>query len=67
LMESEYLEKRIQSAINTLPIHIKTVIVLREIQELSYDEKSNIVEVPWGTVKSRINRARRQWQKELKE
>ena len=67
LIESEYLEKRIQSAINTLPLHFKTVIVLRDVQELSYDEISNIVEVPLGTVKSRINRARLQLQKELKD
>ena len=67
LIESEYLEKRIQSAINTLPLHFKTVIVLRDIQELSYDEISNIVEVPLGTVKSRTNRARLQLQKELKD
>ena len=67
LIESEYLEKRIQSAINTLPLHFKTVIVLRDVQELSYDDISNIVEVPLGTVKSRINRARLQLQKELKD
>ena len=67
LIESEYLEKRIQSAINTLPLHFKSVIVLRDVQELSYDEISNIVEVPLGTVKSRINRARLQLQKELKD
>ena len=67
LIESEYLEKRIQSAINTLPLHFKTVVVLRDVQELSYDEISNIVEVPLGTVKSRINRARLQLQKELKD
>ena len=67
LIESEYLEKRIQAAINTLPLHFKTVVVLRDVQELSYEEISNIVEVPLGTVKSRINRARLQLQKELKD
>ncbi len=67
IIESEYLEKRIQAAINTLPLHFKTVVVLRDVQELSYDEISNIVEVPLGTVKSRINRARLQLQKELKD
>ena len=66
-IENEYLEKRIQVAINTLPLHFKTVIILRDIQELSYDEISNIAEVPLGTVKSRINRARIQLQKELKD
>ena len=67
IIESEYLEKRIQAAINTLPLHFKTVVVLRDVQELSYEEISNIVEVPLGTVKSRINRARLQLQKELKD
>ena len=65
--ENEYLEKRIQIAINKLPLHFKTVTILREIQELSYEEISKIVDVPLGTVKSRINRARLQLQKELKD
>ena len=65
--ENEYLEKRIKIAINKLPLHFKTVTILREIQELSYEEISKIVDVPLGTVKSRINRARLQLQKELKD
>ena len=65
--QNEYLEKRIQIAINKLPLHFKTVTILREIQELSYEEISKIVDVPLGTVKSRINRARLQLQKELKD
>jgi RNA polymerase sigma-70 factor (ECF subfamily) len=43
------------------------VVILRDIQELSYEEISKIVEVPLGTVKSRINRARLQLQEMLKE
>jgi len=39
---------------------------LRDIQELSYDEISKIVEVPLGTVKSRINRGRVKLQELLK-
>ena len=66
-IESEFIEKRIQAAIQKLPLHFKTVTILREIQELSYEEISNIVDVPLGTVKSRINRARLQLQKELKD
>ena len=65
--QNEYLEKRIQIAINKLPLHFKTVTILREIQELSYEEISKIVDVPLGTVKSRINRARLQLQKELQD
>ena len=66
-IESEFIEKRIQAAIQKLPLHFKTVTILREIQELSYEEISIIVDVPLGTVKSRINRARLQLQKELKD
>jgi len=40
---------------------------LRDIQELSYEEFSKIVDVPLGTVKSRINRARLQLQEMFKE
>ena len=42
----------------SLPLKFRTIIILRDIQELSYDEISIIVELPLGTVKSRINRAR---------
>ena len=66
-IESEFIEKRIQAAIQKLPLHFKTVTILRNIQELSYEEISKIVDVPLGTVKSRINRARLQLQKELKD
>ena len=56
----------IQKAINELQDKFKEVIILRDIQELSYDDISLIVNVPIGTVKSRINRARIQLQLELK-
>ena len=65
--ESQYAAKRIQIAIHALPGHFKTVIILRDIQELSYEDISSIVGVPLGTVKSRINRARLQLQADLKD
>ena len=64
-LQNEFIHDRIQSAINNLPEHFKVVIILRDIQELSYEEISKIVEVPLGTIKSRINRARIQLQAEL--
>ena len=66
-IQNEYAAKRIQIAIHALPEHFKTVIILRDIQELSYDDISSIVGVPLGTVKSRINRARLQLQTDLKD
>tara|TARA_A100001037_G_scaffold306813_1_gene355991 strand:- start:3324 stop:3911 length:588 start_codon:yes stop_codon:yes gene_type:complete len=65
-LQNEFAEKRIQKAIQELPEHFRTVIILRDIQELSYDDISSIIGVPLGTVKSRINRARLQLQADLK-
>jgi len=65
--QGHFAEKKIQSAIQELPLHFRTVVILRDIQELSYEEISKIVDVPLGTVKSRINRARLQLQQSLKE
>ena len=42
------------------------MIILRDIQELSYDEISKIMDVPLGTVKSRINRGRLKLQESLR-
>ena len=67
MVQSEFLEQELQKAIESLPQHFRTVIILRDIQELSYEDISKIVEVPLGTVKSRINRARLQLQEALKE
>jgi RNA polymerase sigma-70 factor (ECF subfamily) len=66
-LQNEFIRNRINLAIDALPEHFKTVIILRDIQELSYDDISNIVEVPLGTIKSRINRARLQLQAELQD
>ena len=64
-IENKFFLKKIYAAIDNLPENYKTVIILRDIQELSYDEISNIISVPLGTVKSRINRARLKLQADL--
>ena len=66
-VEDKFLLKRIQSCINKLPDHYKTVIILRDIEQLSYEEISKIVSAPLGTIKSRINRARLQIQAEIQD
>ncbi len=48
----------IQKAINALNVKFKEVVILRDIQELDYEEISKITKLPLGTVKSRINRGR---------
>lgn len=51
-------EERIQEALKSLPVKFREVIVLRDIQQLSYEEIVAITGGAMGTVKSRINRAR---------
>jgi len=48
----------VSDAINSLPEEQRLVITLRDIQGLSYEEISSVLDCPSGTVKSRINRAR---------
>ncbi|MCB0720689.1 MAG: sigma-70 family RNA polymerase sigma factor [Ignavibacteriae bacterium] len=48
----------IQKAINSLGEKFKEVIVLRDIQDMEYEEIAQITGLPLGTVKSRINRGR---------
>ncbi|CAN0471121.1 unnamed protein product, partial [Laminaria digitata] len=48
----------VQEAINELAEEHRAVVVLRDMEDLSYDEISDITGLPLGTVKSRIHRAR---------
>lgn len=50
--------KVIRTAIAGMPEQEKEIILLRDIQELSYEEISDALDLPLGTVKSRLNRAR---------
>jgi RNA polymerase sigma-70 factor (ECF subfamily) len=59
-------DKIIQKAINKLSPKFKQVIVLRDIQGFSYEEITGIADIPLGTVKSRVNRARLKLQEDLK-
>lgn len=50
--------ERVHSAVAALAPELREVIVLRELQDLSYREISEIVGIPMGTVMSRLSRAR---------
>lgn len=53
---------KLEEALMELPEDFREVVILRDIQQLSYDEISEITDTPMGTVKSRINRGRAQVQ-----
>lgn len=57
-LEGKQTEQHIRMALAKLPLHFRTVVILRDVQELSYEEISKIMKIPLGTVKSRVNRAR---------
>lgn len=61
------LASRLWSALNALPFDQRTVIVLREIDGLSYDEIAFSLGVAVGTVKSRLTRARQVLRHQLRE
>ncbi len=56
----------IQKAIEKLPPKFKEVILLRDVQGFAYEEISQILGIPLGTVKSRVNRGRLKLQEDLK-
>ena len=56
----------IQTAINSLPAEKKAVVVLRDIEGLSYEEISSVTGFNPGTVKSKLARARQDLRKKLK-
>ena len=55
---SKQIGETVNSAMEALPEELRTAIVLREIEGLSYEEIAGIMECPIGTVRSRIFRAR---------
>ena len=59
-------EHVIQKAIEKLHPRFKEVIILRDIQGFAYEEISQILNIPLGTVKSRVNRGRLKLQEDLK-
>ena len=53
-------ERLIRDALEQLPEDQRQIIVLRDIEDLSYEEISELLDLPRGTVKSRLHRARAQ-------
>lgn len=57
-LERKDLASWIRRALDRLPEELRQAVVLRDLQEMSYEEMAELLEVPLGTVKSRINRGR---------
>jgi RNA polymerase sigma-70 factor (ECF subfamily) len=57
-MERRELGAQVQSGIDKLSSDLRTCVILRDIEELSYQEIVDLLKIPEGTVKSRINRGR---------
>jgi RNA polymerase sigma-70 factor (ECF subfamily) len=60
------LEENVQDSIDSLQSKYKEALILRDIQGMSYKQISEVLGVPVGTIKSRVNRARLKLQKKLK-
>ena len=65
-VESSIKDGIIQKAIEKLPSKFKEVILLRDVQGFAYEEISQILNIPLGTVKSRVNRGRLKLQEDLR-
>ncbi len=52
-------------ALDKLPDHYREVVLLTDVHEFSYKEAADIMQIPIGTVMSRLNRARTQLRKSL--
>ena len=62
---SKYLDEEVYKALRDLPPNFRMAIILADIEGLSYKEIAEALQIPIGTVMSRISRARRQLQQSL--
>ncbi len=67
ILMSEEVAQAVKEAIEALPEELKTAIILRELEGMSYEEIAQVMGCPVGTVRSRIFRAREAIDKRLRE
>ncbi len=65
LIEREFDKQMLKTALDKLPDEFREVIVLRELESFSYKEIAHIMNVPIGTVMSRLARGRVSLQRQL--
>jgi len=67
IAEQDAVVQQVRGAINELSEDYKTAMILREIQELDYQQIADVLECSIGTVKSRISRGRKMLREKLSE
>lgn len=65
VLEGAQLEQIVQRAINKLDEEPRLLLVLRDVEEMSYEEIMQVTGLPEGTVKSRLHRARQALKEEI--
>ncbi len=65
-VQNEIAIDQLNKFLDEIPENFRMAVVLRDFQELSYEEISRILEIPIGTIKSRINRGRIQLAEKMK-
>jgi RNA polymerase sigma-70 factor (ECF subfamily) len=58
ILEQQEIREKVQFALNQLEPDEAAVILLRDLQDVPYNEVAHVLEIPVGTVKSRLHRAR---------
>ena len=64
--DTRTIHSSVVDAIHQLPEEFREAVLLRDLNGLSYEEISKIIDCPVGTVKSRVNRGRIRLQKDLR-
>ncbi len=66
MMEQRDRVELLRDAMSSLPQTLRTAVLMRDIQELSYHEIAEKLGLPEGTVKSRINRGRNELARQIR-
>jgi RNA polymerase sigma-70 factor (ECF subfamily) len=66
-LHMEELNTKLRESIHNLPDEMKSVFILKVFEDMSYKEISNTLNIPSGTVMSRLNRARQRLKSSLSE
>jgi len=65
ITESTQITNAVRRAVNSLPVELRQIVVMKEFEELTFKEISEILDVPLSTVKSRLYTALKQLQLKL--